>query len=177
MDELTFSVSQIARSMGAARDTVSRKLAAAGVEPAGERNGFPVYGLAAIVAAFTTHGAKTQDPDQMPAFERRAWVASERDRLKLEIDRGNSITRERFEDAYHGLVKVLVRGLVTLGDRLERDKRVSSDVLEYLENAIGDLRDELAAAVLASGVSDESAVGHCGRSALVSDEGTEGPTN
>lgn len=173
---MTFSISQIASAMQADRKTISKRLAAIGARPAGERKGFPVYGLATIVQAFTAT-AKTQDPDQMGAFERRAWIASERDRLKLEIDRGNSITRERFEDAYHGLVKVLVRGLVTLGDRLERDKRVSSDVLEYLENAIGDLRDELAAAVLASGVSDESAVGHCGRSALVSDEGTEGPTN
>ena len=77
----------------------------------------------------------------------KAWVASERDRLRLEIERGNQITRERFEDAVFGVVKVMVRGLVTLGDRLERDKRVKGDVLEYLENAIGELRDELAAAV------------------------------
>jgi len=41
MDELTFSVSQIARGMGTARDTVSRKLAAdarMGADPANCRS-------------------------------------------------------------------------------------------------------------------------------------------
>lgn len=146
MDEPAFSIAQIARSMGAARDTVSRKLAAAGAEPAGERGGYAVYDLRTVVQAFTAT-TRTQDPDQMGAFERRAWVASERDRLRLEQDRGNLATREVFEDTVWSVAKICVRGLVTLPDRLERDKRVSPDVVEYIADCIGDLRDELANAV------------------------------
>ena len=145
-DPMTFSISQIASAMQADRKTISKRLAAIGAQPAGERKGFPVYGLRSIVEALN-YTAGPRDLDSMEPFQRKAWVASERDRLRLEIERGNQITRERFEDAVFGVVKVMVRGLVTLGDRLERDKRVKGDVLEYLENAIGELRDELAAAV------------------------------
>lgn len=146
MDDLTFSVSQIARSLGAARDTVSRKLSAAGAEPAGERSGYPVYDLRAIVAAFTIHGGKA-DPSRMNAFELRAFYAAERDRLRLETERGNLISRERHEDCVTTVAKICVRGLVTLPDRLERDLRVSPEVVEYVSGCIGDLRDEIADAV------------------------------
>lgn len=146
MDDLTFSVSQIARSMGAARDTVSRKLAAVGAEPAGERGGHPVYDLRAIVAAFTAQGVKA-DPSRMNAFELRAFYAAERDRLRLETERGNLISRERHEDCVTTVAKICVRGLVTLPDRVERDKRVAPDVVEYIADCIGDLRDEIADAV------------------------------
>ena len=145
-DQMTLSISQIASALGMDRKTVSKRLEAIAAQPAGMRAGYPVYALATIVQALTAT-AKTQDPNTMGAFERRAWIASERDRLKLEQERGNLISRERHEDSVFGLVKICVRGLITLPDRLERDLRVTPSVVEYVSGCVGTLRDELASAV------------------------------
>ena len=146
MTDLKLSISQIASALGMDRKTVSKRLEAIAAQPAGMRAGYPVYGLATVIAAFTAT-AKTQDPNAMGAFERRAWIASERDRLRLEQERGNLISRERHEDSVFGMVKIVVRGLLTLPDRLERDLRVTAAVVEYITECIGQLRDELASAV------------------------------
>ena len=146
MDEPTFSVSQIARAMGAARETVSRKLAAAGAEPAGQRGGYPVYDLPAIVAAFAAHGGK-RDPSQMNAFELRAFYAAERDRLKLGIEAGDLLVRADVAAVLGRIAGPLVRELETLPDRLERDMRVSGEVVEYVRGVIRAARDRMAAAI------------------------------
>ena len=146
MDELTFSIAQIARAMGAARETVSRKLAAAGAEPAGQRGGYPVYGLAGIVAAFTAQGGKN-DPSRMNAFELRAYFAAERDRLKLGVEAGDLLVRADVAAVLGRIAGPLVRELETLPDRLERDMRVSGEVVEYVRGVIRAARDRMAAAI------------------------------
>ena len=146
MDELTFSIAQIARSMGAARETVSRKLAAAGAEPAGQRGGHAVYDLRAIVAAFAAHGGK-RDPGQMNAFEMRAFYAAERDRLRLGVEAGDLMPRADVAGVLGRIAGPLVRELDTLPDRLERDMRVSGVVVEYVRGVIRSTRDAMASAI------------------------------
>ena len=146
MDELTFSIAQVARAMGAARETVSRKLAAAGVEPAGQRGGYPVYDLPAIVAAFAARGGK-RDPSQMTPFEARAHFQAEREKLRLGVEAGDLMPRADVSAVLGRIAGPLVRELETLPDRLERDMRVSGEVVEYVRGVIRVARDRMAAAI------------------------------
>lgn len=83
------------------------------------------------------------------SLERALLARAQREGVEManETERGNLIPRERHEDCVTAVAKIVVRGLVTLPDRLERDLRVTPDVVEYVTECIGDLRDEIADAV------------------------------
>jgi hypothetical protein len=87
-------------------------------------------------------------------FQRRAFWQSELARQKFMREAGNLIGREEHIDCVTTVAKITVRGLVTLPDRLERDKRVAPDVVEYVADCINDLRDEIASAVAVGDISD-----------------------
>lgn len=89
-------------------------------------------------------------PDAPDLVTERALLArAQREGVEManETERGNLIPRERHEDCVTKVAKIVVRCLVTLPDRLERDLRVTPDVVEYVTECIGDLRDEIADAV------------------------------
>ena len=97
-------------------------------------------------------GRKSESPEQdAPDLitERALLARAQREGVEManETERGNLIRRERHEDCVTTVAKICVRGLVTLPDRLERDMRVSPEVVEYVTECIGDLRDEIADAV------------------------------
>ncbi len=146
MRDLTFSISEIARATKTARDTVSRKLAESGAEPAGQRGGYPVYDLTAIVAAFNVRAVKN-DPARMNPYELRAFYAAERDRLKLGIEAGELMTRASVADVLGRLAGPMVRELDTVSDRLERDKRVGGDVVEYVRGVMRATRERLVSVI------------------------------
>ena len=146
MDEPTFSVSQIARAMGAARETVSRKLAAAGAEPAGERKGAPVYPLSEVIRCLGA-AATGKSPGRMTPFEARAHFQAEREKLRLGVEAGDLMPRADVSAVLGRIAGPLVRELETLPDRLERDMRVSGEVVEYVRGVIRAARDRMAAAI------------------------------
>ena len=84
-----WSISRLAESFGMARRTVSSRLV--GVEPAGERNGNPVYHIKdaskALWQVNRAGGGTTLDLDQFPEA-RKAWYQSENERLKFEQNIG-----------------------------------------------------------------------------------------
>ena len=147
MDELSFSIAQVARSMGAARETVSRKLAAGHAEPSGERKGAPVYPLSEVIRCLGAAATGKRDPSRMNAFELRAYFAAERDRLKLGVEAGDLMPRADVSAVLGRIAGPLVRELETLPDRLERDMRVSGEVVEYVRGVIRAARDRMAAAI------------------------------
>ena len=147
MDELSFSIAQVARSMGAARETVSRKLAAGHAEPSGERKGASVYPLSEVIRCLGATATGKRDPSQMNAFEMRAYFAAERDRLKLGVEAGDLMPRADVSAVLGRIAGPLVRELETLPDRLERDMRVSGEVVEYVRGVIRAARDRMAAAI------------------------------
>ena len=83
------------------------------------------------------------------SLERALLARAQREAVEMsnEVERGNLIKRERHEDSVTAVAKICVRGLETLADRVERDMRVSPDVVEYIGHCVGELRDEIADAV------------------------------
>ncbi len=146
MRELIFSISEISREMKMARETVSRKLAESGAEPAGQRGGYPVYDLPAIICAFSAR-AGNRDPDKMSPFELRAYYAAERDRLKLGVEAGNLMRREDVADVLGRLAGPMVRELDTVADRLERDRRIDSDSVAYIRNVMCSTREQMVSVI------------------------------
>ena len=148
MTGIELSISAMAQEFQIDRATVRKRLKAANVQPSGERGGYPVYTLRSVIPALGN--GTTQDLDKMTPFERKAFVASQRDELKLQTERGELIPIEEHRDGIHALSRIVVRALVTLPDKLERDLRISPAIVEYVDKCIGILRDEMAASVLAS---------------------------
>ena len=101
------------------------------------------------VSAGRKSGSNESDaPDLIT--ERALLARAQREGVEManETERGNLIPRDRHEDCVNFVVKACVRGLVTLPDRLERDLRVSPAVVEYVASCIGELRDEIADAIV-----------------------------
>lgn len=84
------------------------------------------------------------------AYERRAHWQAELARIKFLAEQRELIPIEAHRDGIHALSRIVVRALVTLPDKLERDLRISPAIVEYVDKCIGILRDEMAASVLAS---------------------------
>jgi len=148
MTAIECSLSQLATEFGLDRATARKRLAANNIQPCGQRGGYPIFRLRDVILPLTTGQAK-KGLDDMNPYERRAYVASERDLLKLDVERGNLIHAEDVRDEVGRLVKIFVRSLVTVADRLERDMRVSHEVVAYVDGVMSALRDEIAREVAA----------------------------
>ncbi len=100
-----------------------------------------------VSAGRKSESAEQDAPDLIT--ERALLARAQREGVEManETERGNLIPRDRHDDCVTTVAKICVRGLVTLPDRLERDLRVSPEVVEYVTECIGDLRDEIADAV------------------------------
>ena len=148
MTGIECSITQLATEFGLDRATARKRIAAANVQPSGQRGGYPTYRLRDVILPLTT-GQAQKGLDDMNPFERRAFVTSERDLLKLGVERGNLIDSEDVRDEVNRLVTIFVRSISTVADRLERDRRVSPDVVGYVDDLMNALRDEIAAEVRA----------------------------
>lgn len=92
--------------------------------------------------------AESHDGEAIDLVTERALLAREQ-RISCEMDndvkRGNLLRIEDVRETMAKLVKILVRNVATLGDRVERDKRVAPEIVVYIEGAVGQIRDEIAA--------------------------------
>ena len=142
-----FSISEIAAALGQARATVSKRLAAGHAEPSGERKGAPVYPLSEVIRCLGATATGKRDPSRMTPFEARAHFQAEREKLRLGIEAGDLLVRADVAAVLGRIAGPLVRELETLPDRLERDMRVSGEVVEYVRGVIRAARDRMAAAI------------------------------
>lgn len=140
---LAFSISEIARELGADRKTVSRRLAEAGVQPIGERQGYPVYSLQGVVDALGDRKSSGAEPDKMKPFERKAWFQSELARLELETAKGDLMKREDVVTVVGAIFGAMVKELETLSDRAERDLRIKPELVEYIRRAVREIRENM----------------------------------
>ena len=81
------SISEAAEEFGHTRETVSRRVARAGLKPAGARRGYPVYRLRDLLAIEREYGLGEQNPEAMSPFERHAHYKAERERQRINADR------------------------------------------------------------------------------------------
>jgi hypothetical protein len=134
------SIARLAAEFGMARETVSKRLQQAHVQPDGKRNGYPVYRLRdacpALLdpAAFDEEG--NPDPRSLPPDKRNAWYQSELRRTDLEMRCRQLIPAAEVEVEFATLVKEVVQFLDTLPDALERDAELSGEQVEALGESI-----------------------------------------
>lgn len=139
------SISALAEGFGMDRRTVTKYLEEAGVKPSAIRDGNNVYPLRAAAEAIL--GLRETDgvpPEKMKPADRRAHWQAENERQKFEQQTGQLILAAEVQAEMASLVKSVVRSLETLPDRIERDLRCGSDVVDYLQKAIRLMRAEMA---------------------------------
>ena len=145
-----WSLTQLSKEFGIARETVGRRLRDANIQPSGTRRNHPVYRVSDAANAILLPNLQTgefNDPKSMVPKERSDWFKSENERLKFERDSGLSIDTN---DSLVQMGEIAKRGLhvlETLPDILERDFNFPADVIENVESRIDVLRNEWAEAV------------------------------
>ena len=140
-----WSISRLAESFGMARRTVSSRLV--GVEPAGERNGNPVYHIKdaskALWQVNRAGGGTTLDLDQFPEA-RKAWYQSENERLKFEQNIGQLIPATDVHRTMAMMVKTIAAGIDSIPDILERDAGLDPQVIELVIPLLDGMREATA---------------------------------
>ncbi len=150
-DWFSWSLNQLSREFGIARETVGRRLSDAGVAPSGERRGHPVYRVSdaarAILVPQQLPFSGVNDPDSLTPKERRDWYASENDRVKLEREQGVVVPVEKVRHEWATILQSVGATLDVLIDKLERKFNLSPEILNRLEGEIDAARIKLADAL------------------------------
>jgi len=143
---LTFSLSSLAREFGIARETVTKRLAAASVQPVGKDKGHPVYKIKPAAMAILQFDEQevVSDPALMSPKERLDWFKSEESRLKFERETGVSVSTEQARLEMANIIQTVTKTLDTIPDILERDCRLPPDSVLQVEKAIDALRIQMA---------------------------------
>ena len=138
------SVRAFAIETGQDRETVTRRIQAAGVKPSGQRGGYPVYRLRDLLrACYVTTADGELDPDRLPPFQRHAHYKAEKEKLAVEQERGELITRIEVEQEQARIAKIVTHGLETLPDILERDCGLAPDMVLRVERQIDAVRERM----------------------------------
>lgn len=143
-----WSLTQLSREFGIARETVSRRLAIAGVDSSRMRRGYSVYRVMpaakAILMPPSLSGDTLNDPEKMSPKERADWFKSENERLKFERDSGISVYSDDAREQMAVIAKTGLQVLETLPDVLERDFNLDTEIIIGIENKIDELRTQWA---------------------------------
>ena len=86
----------------------------------------------------------TADVDSLSPSDRRAFWQAENERLKYERETGELIPAYEVAQEMSAQAKAVVQSLETLPDILERDCGLSPSALIRVQQAIDDLRDQMA---------------------------------
>lgn len=142
-DYFSWSLNQLSREFGIARETVGKRLSDANVRPSGERRGHPVYKVKdaamAILLPQATPG-NNNNPDLMAPSDRRHHYAAELDKTKLQREQGFLVS---VDDCREQLVEVIMAGLPifdSLADELERDFGLPPEIITKVEEKVDALR-------------------------------------
>jgi hypothetical protein len=136
-----WSISALADEFGQTRTTVRRRLR--DVEPAGTAYGHPVWRLADAVPALFGSLARRQALDGFSPKDRKDWVASERDLMKLRQEAGELVPVEEVRELAAGLVRPMADALDSLADVLEREAGLSPQQVESVIAVCTRVRAEL----------------------------------
>lgn len=137
------SLSGWAVETGHDRGYISRKFSEAGVQPCGKRGGYPVYRIRDGLPVLYLNQDGEFDPDKLKPFERNAWYKAEREKLHLQLERADVVPAIEVERKFGTLFKVLVQGLDTLPDVIERDVGATPKQLMCIEKHLDELRNAL----------------------------------
>lgn len=142
-----WSLNQLSKEFGIARETVGSRIRQAGIQPSGKRNNYPVYRVCdvaeAILVPQTSLGGLTNNPEKMSPKERRDWYEGCNAKDKHDAHSGVTLSvevhRERLSDSY----KICLQAIETLPDTLERDFNFEPEIIEKVESRIDALRVDI----------------------------------
>jgi hypothetical protein len=145
-----WNLTKLSDALGLHRDTIRKRIQAAGVVPAGVRNNANIYALKdvarAVFSDLTT--GDTQDPDQMLPTDRKAWFQSETERVKLEKELRQLIPADEAHREMAVLAKAVANGLDVIPDMLERDCGLNADAVMRVCDSIDVIRQQLYEAII-----------------------------
>lgn len=136
------SISALSVEFGMTRETIRKRLADAGVKPSGIRSSYPVFRLKDALPALLGGGDHV-DPDQLDPYRRKAFYQGEHEKLRLQVERRELITRIEAEQEMAGMLKITSECFDTLPDILERDCGLAPAVLERVERCLDKAREQL----------------------------------
>jgi hypothetical protein len=148
MTAVTLSISEISAEFAQTRETVRKRLADAGIKPAGRRRNYPVFRLRDAITALLT-GADA-DPKRLDPFRRKAHYQAEHAELALAVEREELLRRGDVEEIYGRALKPIRLLLETLPDVLERDANLSPAQVEHVERRLDELREHMHTKVLSA---------------------------
>lgn len=147
-DRFLFSLSQLSTAFGPARETISKRLLDAGVNPRAKRRGHDVYHIGDAAPAILSGDHRSfegvDDPDKLLPKERLDFYRSENEKMKMEKEKGALVTKAQHEQAIAELAKILIQTLETLPDALERKCNLSHEEMEQVETEMDAAREGLA---------------------------------
>ena len=146
-DAYLWNITKIAQAFGVSRDTVRKRLTAAGVAPVKKTKGIPVYSLdevgPAVFATAANVAVTKYEPDELPPKDRKDFYQSENERLKFEKSTGQLIPVEEVRTDQVRVLKTVVAFFDGLPDKMERKRLFSGDQLNALESVSDETRDQL----------------------------------
>lgn len=143
------TITQFAGEFSSTRETISKRLADAGLRPSGKRGGADVFRLKDLYKAVYTEAGGVMDPEKLDPFQRKSFYQAEREKIALETARGTLVPVADVEAEFAAVFKTLAHCLDTLPDVLERDCGLPRHALTKLETRLDSLREDLHAKLTA----------------------------
>lgn len=138
-----WTVTQFAGEFSSTRETISKRIADAGLQPTGRRGNADVYRVKDLYKAVYTDVGGTVDPEKLDPFQRKSHYQAEREKLALDELRGALVPAFEIEQEFAAVFKTMAQWVDTLPDILERDCGLPRHALAKLEQRLDVLRGEL----------------------------------
>lgn len=143
-----WNLTKLADAFGLHRDTVRKRLKAAGISPVGRKGNAELYALSVVGPALFATGAmatggEINNPDDMVPKERKDWYQSENERLKFQKEERELIPITEHRDGMVVPLKEVVSFFDSLPDKMERRRCFTAEQLDELEAATDVFRMQL----------------------------------
>jgi len=144
-DAYSWNLTRLADAFGLHRDTIRKRLNAAGVVPSGTRNNANVYRLKDVGPALfaDSFAGSDGDPDDLTPQDRKAWYQSENERIKLEVELRQLLKADEVHLEMSRLAKAVTTTLDSLPDILERDCSLTPEAIERVQETMDALREQM----------------------------------
>lgn len=137
------TVTQLAGEISSTRETITKRIADANLQPSGRRGAHPVYRLKDLLTAVNQTTDGQRDPDKLPPFERHAHYKALREKLDYDREFGILIPAADVERSNAVIIKSVAKAYDTLPDVLERDCGLAPSVMAVVERHLDAARLEL----------------------------------
>ncbi len=137
------SISRVSDELGLARETVARRIADLAIQPAGERQGYPVYRWRDVVLLREAEGsARASDILALQRAE-ESRVATAIKQRQLDLLERRSVDAGEVEQVMAAVVSAVVQTYMTLPDRMEKKAGLLPEHVDRLSSMLDEDREAL----------------------------------